>query len=426
MFSGSVIRKLANSEEFFAQYQTFTSFTVEVRGVIDADALSEAFDALLEAHPVFAGHLEQGPDGGYCIVADDLLHAGITVIDATNGADEDDAIPLDQSVSLIHLRVIRTDNGTKLTAFVHHSLADGHHIAALLGELFLRYTAVLATGDPGPVIPEPAPDSVEALLQKRGIKQQGRTGIERFLPVMFAYELPTAVPTALATALEQALDEGAGSPKPVPVTRCRFTEQETADIEAFCRDNGLSLNGVLAAAILLAEWQLRETPHVPIPYLYSVDLRYVLSPPVAPTAATNPVGVATYLAEIDQYTDIIDLANDIVETLRADLADGLIAQSVFHSAMEFRGTPPGLPKAVCCTNVGSLSAAPTLDGVEVEDFYSEVYCSKPIPIDFYACSMTGGRLAIEHHGPQDEAEASVEAIRSLLCTIPAEYGWAME
>ncbi|QUR66891.1 phthiocerol/phthiodiolone dimycocerosyl transferase [Mycobacterium spongiae] len=419
MFPGSVIRKLAHSEEFFAQYQTFTSFTVQVGAPVDVDALSDAFDALLEAHPVFTAHLEQGPDGNHSIVADDLLHPGIWVVDGSNGTPiEDPGVRLDQSVSLFNLRLMPCDGGTRLTAYVHHSLADGHHIAALLGELFLRYTAVVATGDPGPVIPEPAPKAVEVVLQERGIEQRGRSGLERFLPVMFAYDLPAAPqpPVTPSTA----------SPQAVPANRCRLTEQETADLEQFSRDNGLSLNAVLAAAILLAEWQLRDTPHIPIPYLYSVDLRYLLSPPVGATEGTNPLGVATYLAEIEPYTDIVELATDIVETLRADLADGLIQQSVFHSGMEFRGTPPGLPPAVCCTNVSSLPSLPMPEGVELEDFYSEVYCSIDIPIDFYACSIAAGRLSIEHHGAKEASGESVEAVRSLLCSIPSEYGWVME
>lgn len=54
MFPGSVIRKLSHSEEVFAQYEVFTSMTIQLRGVIDVDALSDAFDALLETHPVLA------------------------------------------------------------------------------------------------------------------------------------------------------------------------------------------------------------------------------------------------------------------------------------------------------------------------------------------------------------------------------------
>ena len=86
MFPGSVIRRLAKSEEAFALYEVFTAITVQLRGLVDVDALSEAFDALVEAHPILSSHLEQSPDGGWQLVGDDMMHSGITVVDGkTNG-----------------------------------------------------------------------------------------------------------------------------------------------------------------------------------------------------------------------------------------------------------------------------------------------------------------------------------------------------
>ena len=63
MFTSSVIRKLSRSEEIFAETESFVGLGAEMKEPIDADALSAAFDALLEAHPVLGGHLERGPDG---------------------------------------------------------------------------------------------------------------------------------------------------------------------------------------------------------------------------------------------------------------------------------------------------------------------------------------------------------------------------
>ena len=285
MFPGSVIRKLSHSEETFAQYEVFTSMTMQLHGVVDVDALSEAFDALVEAHPVLASHLEPGSDGGWNLVADDLLHSGIRVVDGSNGAPSGNAgIQLDQTASVCNLRLVLGEGASALTVYLHHSIADGHHGAGLLDELFTRYTDLVSTGDPGPIIPAPAPRSLEAMLVQRGVKKLGLSGVERFMPVMFAYELPAPVkPTLVASP---------GSPQAVPCTRVRLTEQETADLVQFGRENRVSVNTVVAAAILLTEWRFRETPHVPIPYCYPVDLRYVLNPPVSPTESTNLVGVA--------------------------------------------------------------------------------------------------------------------------------------
>ena len=418
MFPGSVIRKLSHSEEVFAQYEVFTSMTVQLHGVVDVDALSEAFDALVEAHPVLASHLEQSSDGGWHLVADDLLHSGICVVDGNNGTPSGSAgIQLDQSVSLFNLRLTLGEGTSALTVYLHHSIADGHHGAGLLDELFSRYTDLVATGDPGPIIPAPAPQSLEAMLEQRGVKKLGLSGVERFMPVMFAYELPASVkPTLVASP---------GSPQAVPVTRVRLTEQETADLVEFGRENRVSVNTVVAAAILLTEWRFRETPHVPIPYCYPVDLRYFLNPPVSPTESTNLVGVATYLAEIGPDTDIVDLASDIGATFRADLADGLIQQSALNFGVAFEGTPPGLPPLVFCTDVSAFPDVRTPAGMELGEFQGQFYCSITVPLDFYGCGVQGGKMVIEHHG-HIPAEEPLEAIRSLLCTVPSEYGWVME
>ncbi|MFV8316602.1 phthiocerol/phthiodiolone dimycocerosyl transferase [Mycobacterium sp. 23] len=415
MFSGSVIRKLSRSEEVFAQYEVFTAVTVELRGRVDADALSEAFDALVDAHPILASHLEQSPDGGWNLVADDMLHSGIVVQER---ADDVREITLDQTQTLLNLRLTLHDDASELTIFLHHSIADGHHGAGLFDELFSRYTDVVTTGDPGPVNPQPAPQPLEVVLEQRGVKKLGMTGVERFLPVMFAYDLPPSVkPTLVATP---------GLPQPVPVTRVRLSAQETADLVEFAHENRVSVNTVVAAAILMTEWRLRETPHVPIPYVYPVDLRYFLSPPVAPTEATNLVGVATYLAEIGPDTDIVDLATDIGATFRSDIADGVVQQSGLNFGVAFEGTPAGLPPLVFCTDVSALPDVRMPAGIELEGFRGQFYCSITVPLDFYGCGMSGDHLVIENHGHSPQRKDSLDAIREMLCTAPSDYGWAVE
>ena len=81
MFPSSVIRKLAHSEEMLAETHNFVGLSAHVKGPIDIDALSAAYDALLEAHPVLTAHLERGPDGRHQIVTDDLLPAEIEVVE---------------------------------------------------------------------------------------------------------------------------------------------------------------------------------------------------------------------------------------------------------------------------------------------------------------------------------------------------------
>lgn len=421
MFAGSVIRKLTRSEEVFAVNETYFAFTARISGPVDVDAMSDAFDALLECHPVFTGHLEKAPDGRYQVVVEDLMHPGIWVVadDADFGGTlETFGLQLDQSRTLMNLLLRLGDRRAAVTLYTHHSLADAHHAFGLLEELFTLYTNVVSDGDPGPLTPQPAPEALELLLDERGVTRQQRSGLEKLFTALFAYDLP---------AVEQPpMPSDPDSIRPIPVARIRFTEEETSDIVEFGRSNQLSLNSVVAAAILLAEWELRNTPHIPIPYIYPVDLRYLLTPPVSTTGSTLPLGVATYLAEIRPETDLVDLARGIVDSFRLDLSDGIIQQSALHFNLRYEGTPPGLPPVVLCTDTGSIPALRTPDDIEVDDFFSELYFPTRAPVDLYSCGAFAGRLFIEHHAHLPGREKSLEAIHSLLCSLVSEDSWVME
>lgn len=410
MFPASVIRKLARSEEMFAQSKTFVGVTVQISGPIDIDAMSMAFDALLQAHPVLASHLEPGPDGLHHIVVDDFLHPGISL--------ETAKIRLDQGVSLGDLRCKIGDGCSEVTLYTHHSLADAQHQFRLLEELFSFYTDALCTGSIDPVTAQSAPQSLEAVLEERGIGKQQRSGLERLMAAMFAYDLP---PSARATA-----GGNPAFPVQVPVAVCRLTEEETAALTTFCRDHRLSLHAAVSAAILLAEWQIRNTPGIPIPYLYPVDLRLLLSPPVEATASTNPLGVASYLAKIGPSTEIVDLAGDIVETFRADLSDGVTAQSLLHFDLQYEGSPPGLPDIVMATDGGTVPPLRTPPDVTAVSMRSELFTASSAGVDLYTFSVFSGQLQIEHHAHAPAPDGTMEAIRSQLCSMPSDDDWMSE
>jgi len=410
MFPTSVIRRLAPSEEMFAQSQTFVGATVQLNGLVDSAAMSAAFDVLLQAHPVLAGHLETGPDGLHHIVVDDFLHPGIWT-----GTTR---MRLDQTAALGNVRLVTGDGHAEVTLYTHHSLADAQHQFRLLEELFSFYTDLVCNGDTGPVSVERAPEPLEAVLKERGVRKQQRSGLERLMDVMFAYELPPSP--------RNAAGGNPTVPEQVPVARCLLSEDETADLTTFCRDNRLSVHAAVSAAILLAEWQFRKTPNIPIPYLYPVDLRLLVSPPVDATASTNPLGVATYLAKIRPDTDLVDLATDIVQTLRSDLSDGIIQQSLLHFELKYQGSPDGLPDIVMATDGGTIPALPTPPDVEVAGIYTDLFTASSAGVDLYAFSVFSGQLHIEHHAHAPAPDGTIDTIQSLLCSIGSEGDWMVE
>ncbi len=413
MFSTSVIRKLAKSEEFFAETHTFTSVTLELDGPFDVGAMSMAFDLLLEVYPVYAGHIEQGADGRFQIVAaDDLMHPGIWL--AEQGEDDSPAFQLDQTEALINLLVKTGGRYTELTLYVHHSLSDGTHIAGLALELFTRYTALVTTGDPGPVIPQPAPEPIEVLLEQRGVQKGQRSGLDRFIPAMFAHELPPRRVTSGVTDYDH--------PVAVPAARARLGKEETSALTRFGRKNRLFVNNLVSAAILLAEWRIRETPHIPIPYVYNVNLRPLLDPPVSATGCTLALGVATYLAAITPETDIVELARDIAGTLQADLSEGVVQQSLLHFNLQYEGNVPGLADVVLSTNIGNIaSAMPMPPDLEIVNLESQFHRASSAVIDVYGFGVVAGELILEHHVDADAPERPLELVLELLRAAMLEH-----
>ncbi len=406
MFPSSAIRKLARSEEMFAETQNFVGLAAHVDGPVDIDALSDAFDQLLHSHPVLGGHLEKDPDGRWEIVLDDLLHPGIEVVEL-DGPDARPPAPLfDQTAALAHLRVLVRDGQAQPTFYIHHSLADGHHQFSLIEELFATYTRLVTTGSTSPVAVHPAPDPMEKILADRGVEKKNRSGLERMLGAMFAYDLP---PSRRANDVPDP-----AVPQLVPMVSCTLGEPETERIIAFCRANKLGLNALLSAVVLTAEWRVRDTPTIPVPYVYPVDLRYLLSPPVSATECTNPVGIATYLAEIRRDTDIVELARDINDTFKNDIAEGVIQQSFLHFSPQYVGNPPGLPDVVMFTDNGVVPPMPTPPDMTLTGSHGELYFAVGSGIEIYTGKIFAGRLTIEYHSHGPEPETRTAAIESLL------------
>jgi hypothetical protein len=415
VFGSTPIRYLSPSEEFYATAENFIGLVVTLRGPVDAGAMAEAFEMLLRAHPAHSGHLEKGADGRHQIMVDDYEHEGMWL--EKPGADADGRQP-DQSVALLNLRLKPGQESSELTLYTHHALADGHHQFALLEKLFGWYTDIVAGAGVGRVKAEPIPVALEDVLAQRGIEKLARFGLERFLPAIFAYELPASKRNAGRVGPQSVR---------VPSASCRLSRQETQDLAGICADQRISVNALVAAAILMAEWTIRQTPHLPIPYIYPVDLRFFLTPPVGATEATNPVGMAMYLAQISPGTDIIELARDIVEAFRADLADGVIAQSFLHFGTEYQGNPPGLPDVVMATDGGELPPLRTPPDLAVEQYDLEVrFTSTSAGVDMYSIGTYDGRLLVSYNSHGPDLDRYVAEIHKLLVGVPAKYGRVTE
>ena len=150
------------------------------------------------------------------------------------------------------------------------------------------------------------------------------------MSAMFAYDLP---PSRRA-----ASDVKPSSPLRVPMAGCQLSQRETQNLIAFGRANKVGLNGLLSAVLLLAEWRLRGRTNIPLPVRLPGRFALRALSPLSATACTNPLGVASSLAEIDHNTDVVSLARDIVETFRADWPTGSSSSRCCTTARNKSGT----------------------------------------------------------------------------------------
>ena len=127
------------------------------------------------------------------IVVDDLLHPGIWVV---HGADTPSSgtarMRLDQSVSLANLRLKLTDGRAELrcTPITAWRMANTtcDFLRSCSPGTRTRCVPVASTRSS----PSPRLNHSRSVLEQRGIRKQSRSGFERFMPAMFAYELPAS------------------------------------------------------------------------------------------------------------------------------------------------------------------------------------------------------------------------------------------
>ena len=131
------------------------------------------------------------------------------------------------------------------------------------------------------------------------------------------------------------------------------------------------------------------------------------------------MGIATYLAEIRRDTDIVELARDINDTFKNDIAEGVIQQSFLHFSPQYVGNPPGLPDVVMFTDNGIVPPMPTPAGMTLTGSHGELYFAVGAGIEIYTSKIFGGRLNIEYHSHGPDPEKRTAAIEALLRDVAA-------
>ncbi|MBL1073638.1 hypothetical protein JK358_04460 [Nocardia sp. 2] len=338
------IRTLAPSELIYATSTVCIAYSVLATGDLDIDKLTRAFEILRARNPILNAHL---------LIRDDASAVELRVAEDSQArvivTDGDPELvltgaQLDQSRETSALLVIRGEHAARVTLLIHHSIADGHHSLTLLEELWAYYTTVSAGGILSPE-PRDYPSSVEELLNDQALE-----------PV--PYPLPVDAPLIGTLSME--------------AVRCPLSPEATTALLDFAKREQLTVNALLSAAVLLTESKFRNVALPALNYVFAVDLRERIDPPIAPTAATNAFGYGEYTAESDE-SELVALARSVAAAFKTELADGVIvdkARAGYNPNLVVTGI-------VRSSNWGRIPEFETPDGLRLSDFRGGMTVNPP-------------------------------------------------
>ncbi|EFV14234.2 phthiocerol/phthiodiolone dimycocerosyl transferase family protein [Segniliparus rugosus] len=322
-------------------------------GALDLGALDDAFGELQRQYPLLRSVIRES-GSGFEFATGALSRARVFSGEDQHAQVTGLGAEFDQTDRLAYLDIIPGDGDTRVTLFVHHSAADGRHALALLQELWGRYTQRVETGEPQPVRPEPFPLPLEHYLDTRE-----HPGAELSLGLD---ELPSAGSPQVDWA------EGRVRSNAMLPARAQLSRDETQSLIDLGHDAGVTVNALVSAALIRAH----ACEDAPLPlYVYMVDLRGRVVPPVGLTEVTNMIRSIAFSA--DGHDDgLFALARRIGDQLAAATADGTVHTGA--AELPLFGPQPG--KVLHSTNWGRILLPRTPSDLRIVDFQS---CFPPFP-----------------------------------------------
>ncbi|MEU7769244.1 acyltransferase [Nocardia sp. NPDC049190] len=407
-----VLRALAPSEQRFVRHGTYTGRSISVRGALDPTALGAAFDTLRRAYPVVGCRIvEDGAGQGYLLDPDERTWSRASV---RQGDVDGVGVPaVDPAAQLAYLDVVASGaDRWRVTMFAHHGIADAGHCVALLSRLWDFYTDIVE-GSPISVVPQDYPKPLEWYVTTRGITRSAASGFEDVTRPLCTQERAVRADDAEPASRTLA--------RPL---RVRLGRAATARIVELGGRPGVTVNGLVTAALLRAYATETARGALPLGCLYPVNLRTRLDPPVAAAAGTNMAGVASFAAEVDSATDLIELARRISGRLARDLSEGVVHQSVLHFP-DFYGATRihSLAGHIAVTNTGIVPAFRTPAAIELTDYEIVYVSAHPRPSAGASAAVTflvytfAAELTVGMLGSSAHAQGLLAAVRAELTAL---------
>ncbi|BAU81365.1 hypothetical protein SLA_0410 [Streptomyces laurentii] len=421
-------RVLCPVETLYVGQRSRAVLSCALRGRLDAEALSAAFDGVTAAHPSLRTRIV--PDGeGFAL--DPLDEAERPRLNVRTGATEQALAtelntPLSVGGPLSRAVLVSAPGGEEhlFVLSVDHTIVDGHSGIALLNEIWDRYRNLVEQGERAgaPDGTGAYPPPVSALLPPA---DRARTDAHLERRTDEARRHPSElIPYDVA---DPAAAEGR-----IEVCRLALDAERTDRLRRSARTAGVSVHALIAAALLAtARRRLPGDEARTLGCLSPVDLRSRLTPPIP--ALTMVPAVTSHLQTLDVTPDTDPW--ELARTVHARLGAFVAGDGPFH---EMRITPevprnPTLQLAtVIATNMGVVPGPRLPAGLVATDVRllpaREHYFPAAGRSPVMACVVSfEGRLAIEFpHFTACFSPEFVQAFRDEVGTVLGTFTDAAE
>ena len=368
-------RELARSELVYAgEIRTRAVTVCVVRGGVDEELLDAAFAAVLAENRSLRARLERDGDRYLLSLLDGEVPRLTVRPDQPGALVEEYNAPLRFGGPMVRAVLLRGTDTDTLVLSVDHAVCDGRSATALCDTLWLRYTEIQAG----------------AYVAQVGAGQRWPAPIDDLLPPCSAAEREDYLSRRIERGAGQQiaalpfLAARSGSVVPgehaMDSRRLRLTRDQTTDLVAFSKAAGVSVHGLVGAALLAA---VREG--LPPQYadhrlacVSTVDLRERVRPPIGRDVLMAAASWYQDVLDVPAGPDLVTLGRRLTANLRAavDRGDPALELRVRDRLM---ATPHLLMASLLLMNVGSVPGPPAPPGLEIVDMSKFPISSKWIP-----------------------------------------------
>ncbi|MEV8505713.1 hypothetical protein AB0368_12915 [Actinoplanes sp. NPDC051475] len=369
-------RKIARSERMYVgEIRTQALSICVVRGGVDPDLLDAAFTAVLAEQRSLRSRIEKdGKDFYLSLLAPDELPR-LRVRPNEPGAQlQEYNTPLHLGGPLARAVLLTGADEDTVIFGVDHAICDGRSSTSFCYRVWQRYIDI-QTGTYAPpsaesqewhpalddVLPPRTDAELDAYLQERLKRAEGApVGALPYLAAQSAADVPA---------------DGVMTSR-----RLWLTESETDGLLAFAKDSGVSVNGLVAAALLAAvrnSLPAEKADHR-LSAFCTVDLRDLVTQPISREAMVPMVSWFRDLLDVPADADLVKLGHRFTTELRAGIQRGDAAMEM--QALDRLLKHPQLwPTSLVLANVGKIAGPPSPQGLEIVDMTKFPLSSRWIP-----------------------------------------------